>query len=565
MRPESALPLASHPTPLPKGEGALFPLPAGEGAAGEGSAGETGGIARGGLGEGRSRSVAPQPPVIELRGITKRFGPVEVLTDVDLALYAGRVHSLAGENGAGKSTIVKILAGIHQPDEGSILLDGTEIAIHGAAGAQRHGIAVVHQHPALFPDLSTAENIFVGRQPRRLGRIDWAAMRGEARDLLARLGMEFDVRLPVKMLGVAERHAIEIARALSLDARVLVMDEPTSAISGREVARLFELVRRLEEHGVAILFISHFIDEILGLGDDVTILRSGRRIITAPAADLTPETTVRYMIGSDPGALFPKEEAAIGGAVLAVRGLCGAGFVEDVSFELRAGEILGFFGLVGAGRSEVAEMLFGIVPPERGEIVVEGRAVRPRSPHDALQLGLSLVPEDRHQQGLVLPFPIRANETLPILRRLSGSLGLVDRAAEAKLARDFAERMRVVATGIEQPTNTLSGGNQQKVLLAKWLIPAPRILVLDQPTRGIDVGAKAEIHRIVSHLASEGMAIILISDEAPEVIAMADRILVFRGGRIAAEFARGAFDREAIMLAAAHTAREADAKSSEER
>ena len=292
-----------------------------------------------GLGEGElgAEIETCRYPVIELRGITKRFGPVEVLTDVDLGLHAGRVHSLAGENGAGKSTVVKILGGIHQPDAGRILLDGSDIVIHGAADAKRHGIAVVHQHPALFPDLSVAENIFVGRQKRRFGRIDWAAMRSEARELLARLRMEIDVRLPVKMLGVAERHAVEIARALSLDARVLVMDEPTSAISGREVARLFEIVERLKQHGVAILFISHFIDEILGLGDDVTILRSGRRVITAPAAELTPERTVRHMVGTEPEALFPKEDAVIGAPVLGVRGLTGAGFVEDVELRVVRG------------------------------------------------------------------------------------------------------------------------------------------------------------------------------------------------------------------------------------
>jgi rhamnose transport system ATP-binding protein len=482
-----------------------------------------------------------------------------VLTDVDLCLRSGRVHSLAGENGAGKSTVVNILGGIHQPDAGRLLQDGRDIAMPGTADAKRHGIAVIHQHPALFPDLSVAENIFAGRQPRRLGRIGWTAMREAARELLARLHIEIDVRLPAKMLGVAERHAIEIARALSLDARVLVMDEPTSAISGREVARLFEIVERLKQEGVAILFISHFIDEILRWGDDVTILRSGRRIITALAADLTPEQIIRYMIGSEPGAFFPKEAATIGAPILSVRGLAGAGFVEDVSFDLRTGEILGFFGLVGAGRSEVAEMLFGIVEPEQGDIRLAGRAVRPRSPREALRLGISLLPEDRHQQGLVLQFPIRANETLPVLRRLARALGLIDHAGEARIAREFAERTRVVAWGIEQLTNTLSGGNQQKVLLAKWLIPAPRVLILDQPTRGIDVGAKAEIHRIISHLAAEGMAIILISDDAPEVIAMADRTIVFRAGRVAATFARDTVDREAVMLAAAHTTRDREA------
>jgi rhamnose transport system ATP-binding protein len=495
-------------------------------------------------------------PVIELRGITKRFGPVEVLSNVDLSLYAGQVHSLAGENGAGKSTLVKILGGIHQPDSGRILKNGLQTTILGSADARRQGIAVIHQHPAIFPDLSVAENVFIGRQPRRLGGVDWAAMERQARELLSRLRMEIDVRVPVKILSLAERQAIEIAKALSIDARVLVMDEPTSTISSREVDRLFEIVEQLKQQGVAVLFISHFIDEILRWGDEVTILRSGKRIITIPAIDLTPEQTVRYMIGTEPGAFFPKEDAKIGMPVLSVRDLCGAGFVEDVRFEVRAGEILGFFGLVGAGRSEVAQMLFGIIKPDRGEIRVDGQIARPRSPRHAMQLGISFLPEDRHQQGLVLPFPIRANETLPILRQLANGLGLVDRVTEEKIARDFATRMRVVATGIEQQTNTLSGGNQQKVLLAKWLIPSPRVLILDEPTRGIDVGAKAEIHRIVSQLAGQGMAVILISDDAQEVMGMADRIMVFRGGRIAAESVRASFDREAMLLAAAHTARE---------
>jgi ABC-type sugar transport system ATPase subunit/ribose/xylose/arabinose/galactoside ABC-type transport system permease subunit len=502
-------------------------------------------------------------PVIELRGITKRFGPVEVLSEVDLSLQAGRVHSLAGENGAGKSTLVKILGGIHQPDSGQILKDGTGTVILNAADARRQGIAVIHQHPAVFPDLTVAENVFVGRQPRGIAQIDWARMTAWARELLSSLRLEIDVHLPAKLLSIAERQAVEIAKALSIDARVLVMDEPTSALSSREVDRLFGLVERLKQQGVAILFISHFIDEILGLGDEVTILRSGKRIITSLTADLTPERTVRHMIGTEPGVFFPKEAVQVGRPIVSVRGLSGAGFVENVSFEVRTGEILGFFGLVGAGRSEVAQMLFGITRPDRGEIRVDGRIVRPRSPRQAMRLGLSFLPEDRHQQGLVLQFPIRANETLPILRQLADRLGIVDRARETHIAQDFATRVRVVATGVEQLTNTVSGGNQQKVLLAKWLIPSPRILILDEPTRGIDVGAKAEIHRIISQLAAQGIGIILISDDAREVIGMADRIIVFRGGRIAAESDRAAFDREAILLAAAHIRERTEGKRTE--
>jgi rhamnose transport system ATP-binding protein len=495
-------------------------------------------------------------PAIELCGITKRFGPVDVLSNVDLSLYPGRVHSLAGENGAGKSTLVKILGGIHQPDGGRILRDGAETTISDAADARRQGIAVIHQHPAVFPDLSVAENVFIGRQPRGITGIDWTAMTRRAQELLAGLQIDIDPGLPVKLLSIAERQAVEIAKALSIDAKVLVMDEPTSTISSREVDRLFEIVERLKGKGVAILFISHFIDEILGLGDEVTILRSGKRVMTGPTADLTPAQTVRQMIGTEPSAFFPKEETRVGEPVVSVSHLSGAGFVENVNFEVRAGEILGFFGLVGAGRSEVAQMLFGITPPDLGEIRLDNQVVRLRSSRDAMRLGISLVPEDRHQQGLVLPFPIRANETLPILRRLSNGLGLIDRVKENAIAQRFTGQMRVVASGVEQVTNTLSGGNQQKVLIGKWLIPAPRVLILDQPTRGVDVGAKAEIHRIISNLAAQGLAVILISDDAQEVIGMADRILVFRGGRTVSESGRASFDREAMLLAAAQAARE---------
>ena len=495
-------------------------------------------------------------PAIELCGITKRFGPVDVLSNVDLSLYPGRVHSLAGENGAGKSTLVKILGGIHPPDGGRILRDGAETTIADAADARRQGIAVIHQHPAVFPELSVAENVFVGRQPRGVNGINWTAMARRARELLSGLQIDIDPGLPVSLLSIAERQTVEIAKALSIDAKVLVMDEPTSTISSREVHRLFEMVERLKEQGVAILFISHFIDEILGLGDEVTILRSGKRVMTGPTAGLTAAETVRQMIGTEPSAFFPKEEAQIGEPVVSVSNLSGAGFVEDISFEVRSGEILGFFGLVGAGRSEVAQILFGLTRPDQGEIRLNGQIVRLRSSRDATRLGISLVPEDRHQQGLVLPFPIRANETLPILRRLSNGMGLVDRVKENEIAQRFTGQMRVVASGVEQLTNTLSGGNQQKVLIGKWLIPEPRVLILDQPTRGVDVGAKAEIHRIISKLAAQGLAVILISDDAQEVIGMADRILVFRGGRIVAESGRASFDREAMLLAAAQAAKE---------
>ncbi len=491
-------------------------------------------------------------PVLELQGISKSFGSVEVLHDVGLILNAGRVHSLAGENGAGKSTVAKIIGGVYRPNEGHILRDGRPVHFDDPLASRAEGIAVVHQHPALFPDLTVAENVFIGQQPRRQGRIDWRGMMARSHELLARLGVDIDAATPVRELGVPERQAIEVARALAIDARVLVLDEPTSALSGKEVTRLFDLVGRLAAEGVAILFITHFIEEIMTFSHDVTVLRSGRHVITDETKNFTPESIVRNMIGAKLDSFFPKQEVEIGGPVLEVRGLSGAGFVKDVSFEVRQGEILGFFGLVGAGRSEIASMLFGSVRPDAGTISMEGHEIAVRSPREAIRNGISLVPEDRHRQGLVLPFPIRANETLPVLPVFSGLFGRIDTAREQNAAAEYAKQMRVVASGIEQITGTLSGGNQQKVLLAKWLMPNPKLLILDNPTRGIDVGAKAEIHRTISHLAATGMSILMISDDAAELMGMADRILVFRGGRISATANRGSFDREKLLLAAAH-------------
>jgi rhamnose transport system ATP-binding protein len=491
-------------------------------------------------------------PVLELRNVSKRFGDVEVLSDVTLPLFGGRVHALAGENGAGKSTLVKIIGGIHQPSSGSILKDGDPIVLGSPVESRRNGIAVVHQHPALFPDLTVAENVFIGRQPRSGGRIDWPFMLQRAAELLARLGVDLPVTAEVRHLGVSERQAIEIARALAIDARLLVLDEPTSALSGNEVVRVFNLVERLRMEGVAILFITHFIDEIMKLSDDVTVLRSGKHVATDRTSALTPEKIVRAMIGTKLEAFFPKETVALGDVTLRVEGLTGAGFVSNVDFDVRSGEILGFFGLVGAGRSEIANMLFGITAPDRGRVALEGEELKIESPADAIRRGICLVPEDRHRQGLVLPFSIRANESLPVLRSLSGPLGRIQRSREESIAREYSEKMRVVSSGIEQTAATLSGGNQQKVLLAKWLIPNPKLLILDQPTRGIDVGAKAEIYRSISRLATTGVSTILISDDAEELIGMADRIVVFRSGKVVARETRGEFDRAQLLLAAAH-------------
>ncbi|MBX3584787.1 MAG: sugar ABC transporter ATP-binding protein [Rhizobiaceae bacterium] len=491
--------------------------------------------------------------VVDLKNISKRFGSVEVLSNVSMELRAGRVHALAGANGAGKSTLVKIFAGVHQPDAGTIRVDGVEVTIAGTADARRQGISVIHQHPALFPDLTVAENIFVGRQPTRLGRIDWPEMRRNAGALIDRIGMKVDVDARVKDLGVAERQAVAIAAALSSEVRVLIMDEPTSAISAHELEQFFAVVERLKKEGVAILFITHFLDEIFAISDDITVLRSGKHIVTAVAADLTPASVITHMIGTATDDLFPTWPANIGKTVLSVDGLCGADGFDDISFDVRAGEIIGFFGLVGAGRSEVAEAIFGLRKTLSGSIAIDGRKQSIRSPREAIEQGISLVPEDRHEQGLVLQFPNRANTSLALLRRISDIFGRIRGEREETLAETYSRRLGVVATGIEQLTGTLSGGNQQKVLLAKWLALEPRVLILDQPTRGVDVGAKADIYRIISELASAGLAIILIGDDPDEVMAMSNRVLVFRNGRIAARFERGAFDREGMLTAAAHS------------
>nr|MBA3416699.1 sugar ABC transporter ATP-binding protein [Chloroflexia bacterium] len=489
-------------------------------------------------------------PVVELAGVTKAFGAVQALRGVQLAMHAGEVHALVGENGAGKSTLVKMLAGVHQPDGGTLRLAGEAVTLHGPADARRRGIAVIHQHPTLFPDLDVAENVFVGRQPAdRFGRVDWNTMYREVERLLASLGVQIGVRTPVRGLSVADQQLVEIAKALSLDARVLIMDEPTAALSSREVDELFAIVRRLRDSGVAILFVSHRMEEIFGLADRITVFRDGAYVLTAPTAELTIESTIRHMVGRRLETLFPKEPAEIGGVILAAAGLTRVGYFRDIAFDLRRGEILGFFGLIGAGRTEVARVLFGVDRADAGAVLLDGAPVAITSPAIALRRGIAYVPEDRHGQGLVLPFPIVANVTLPILPGLS-RWGLLRRRHERRLAEAFGTRLQVKSAGIGQAASALSGGNQQKVVLAKWLATEPRVLILDEPTRGIDIGTKAEVHRIVSGLAAEGMAILLISSELPEVLAMSDRVVVFHEGRITGRFGREEATQERVMRAA---------------
>ena len=489
-------------------------------------------------------------PLLEVRGVTKSFGAVAAVSGVTLRLHAGEAHALVGENGAGKSTIVKMLAGVHRPDAGTLLLDGEPVAFGSPADAKAAGIAVIYQEPTLFPDLSVAENIVMGRHPRKgLGRIDRAAIRAEADRLFARLGVRIDPARPARGLSIADQQIVEIAKALGADARVLVMDEPTAALSLVEVERLFTVARTLRQEGAAILFISHRFEEITELCQRVTIMRDGGHVSTDPIEDVTVEEMVRRMVGRDLNALFPKQDVEPGAVVLEVEGLARAGAFRDISFSVRAGEIVAFAGLVGSGRSEVVQAVFGVDERDAGVVRVGGKKLKPGSARAAMAAGMALVPEDRRQQGLVMDLSIERNVTLPRAKALS-KLGLLFGASERREARSWTERLRTKYGSLSDPVGTLSGGNQQKVVLAKWLAMAPRVLIVDEPTRGIDVGTKAEVHRLMSALAAEGVAIVMVSSELPEVLGMADRVLVMREGHIVAELPRAEATEDSVMFAA---------------
>jgi rhamnose transport system ATP-binding protein len=489
-------------------------------------------------------------PMLEVRGASKSFGAVAAVRDVSFGLHGGEIHALVGENGAGKSTIVKMLAGVHRPDTGALLLDGRELALAGPADAQAAGIAVIYQEPTLFPDLSVAENIFMRRQPRgRWHRIDRAALGAAATDLCARLGVPIAPERPARGLSIADQQIVEIAKALSLDARVVVMDEPTAALSGVEVERLFGVARSLRDAGAAVLFISHRFEEVTALCDRVTVMRDGRHVSTDPLADLTVDEIVRRMVGRELGTLFPKQDVTPGDVVLEVEGLTRAGVFRDVSFTVRAGEIVALAGLVGAGRSEVVRAVFGVDPRDAGTVRVAGAELPAHSPKAAMAAGVALVPEDRRQQGLVMDLSIQRNVTQTRLRSLA-RLGLLVGDGERRLAREWTARLQTRYQRLDDPVHTLSGGNQQKVVLAKWLATAPKVLVVDEPTRGIDVGTKAEVHRLMSGLAADGVAVLMVSSELPEVLGMADRVLVMREGRLVREIARAEADEESVVRAA---------------
>jgi rhamnose transport system ATP-binding protein len=468
-------------------------------------------------------------PYYCLKGIFKAFDGVHALQDASFELRRGEVHALLGENGAGKSTLVKIMTGVHQPDTGEIRLDGTAVSFRNPLDARRRGIAAMYQEPSIFPDLSIAENIFAGSSPvkRPFGNIDWHRMIAEADRLLKPLGMSRSSGTKARGLSIADQQLVEMARALSVNAGVLIMDEPTSSLTQHEITRLFSIVRQLREKGAGIVFISHRLEEVLALADRVTILRDGRYVGTRPAKDASADELIRMMVGRPLDALFPKAKVQMGEVCLKVEGLGREGAFRDVSFDLRQGEILGLAGLVGARRTDVARAIFGIAPADRGQMRIDGRIATIGSPREAMSLGLAYVPSDRQHHGLVLPMSVAANIILPILREFK-RFGLIDNAAERRRSCDSADRLEVKAAGVWQAVRELSGGNQQKVVLAKWLGTRPRILILHEPTRGIDVATKAAVYRLMGTLVSQGMAILMISSELPEILGLSDRIIVIQ-------------------------------------
>jgi inositol transport system ATP-binding protein len=489
--------------------------------------------------------------LLEMRGITKTFPGVQALKEVGLKVRRGSVHALIGENGAGKSTLMKVLIGIYRPDAGEVLLAGRPVVIPDPAAALRQGISMIHQELNPIPGMTIAENIFVGREPTYpvLGVVHRSRMNRDTVRLFQEIGLQIDPDTRVATLNVAELQMLEIVKALSYNADLIIMDEPTSAITDREVAKLFSIIRSLTAKGKSVIYISHKLDELFQISDEITVMRDGQYIATRPTASLDRPTLIAMMVGRDISAMFPKEPVELGPVVLEVEGLCQSDRVKEISFALRRGEILGLAGLMGAGRTELVETLFGLRRASAGTIRIHGRPVAIRSPKAAIGHGLALVSEDRKRFGLNLKGDVKSNLTLVNLASYC-RLGVIRRRAEGRACAQQIGQFSIRTFGQEQITNTLSGGNQQKIVIAKWLLADPDIIILDEPTRGIDVAAKAEIHRIIVTLAKAGKAILMISSELPEIIGMSDRVLVLHAGRLTGEFQRQDLDQEAIMACA---------------
>ena len=490
-------------------------------------------------------------PLLEMKGIRKAFSGVTVLHGVDFTLYPGEIHALMGENGAVKSTLMKILAGVHRKDGGAIRIAEEEREIVSAREAMELGVAVIHQELNLIPHLTVMENLFLGREMvyGPTGWIRWNRMKEEARRWLDPLGLKVDPSREVSSLSVGEQQLVEIARALSMQAKILVLDEPTSALTNREIDTLFQILRSLKEQGVGMIYISHRMEEIFEICDRITVLRDGEWIGTRRADETDVDELIRMMVGRDIKNHHFREPVEPGEERLRVEGLTRAGQVEDVSFSIRSGEIVGLTGLMGAGRTETARLLFGIDSPDRGTVRVDGKEVRIRHPVDAIREGIAFVTENRKEEGLVLSLSVRENLSLPNLEALS-TRGVIRSREEERLVEELIRQLSIKTAGPGQEVRFLSGGNQQKVVIGKWLAASPRVLILDEPTRGVDIGAKEEIYRLMNRLTREGMAILLISSDLPEVLGMSDRVLVMYQGRITAEFAREEATQEKILAAA---------------
>jgi len=495
-------------------------------------------------------------PILTLSGISKSFPGVRALHDVSLEIYPGEVTALIGENGAGKSTLVKVMTGIYQPDEGEIRVGGQAVSLPTAHSASAVGITAIHQETVLFDELTVAENIYLGHAPRnRLGMIDWRKMRAEARETLDAMAAGIDPDIKLKELGIAKKHLVAVARALSIDAQVVIMDEPTAALSQKEIEELYVLVELLKQDGKAILFISHKFDEIYRIADRFTVFRDGEQVGKGQIRETSQSQIVQMMVGRAVENIFPQRHAIIGETVLAVTGLSHPTEFEDVSFAVRKGEILGFYGLVGAGRSEVMQAVFGMTRPSSGTMVLEGQAIAPKSAADAVEAGIVYVPEERGKQGVITGEPIFKNVSLPSLGKTSRN-GFLRMAEEFALTRTYAERLDLRASSLSQNVSTLSGGNQQKVVIAKWLATLPKVIILDEPTKGIDIGSKAAVHEFMGELVAQGLSVIMVSSELPEVLGMSDRIVVMREGRVIDTLDNDGLKPETLVRLAAGIAEE---------
>ncbi len=487
--------------------------------------------------------------ILQVKNITKEFPGVKALDSVDLTLRRGEAHALVGENGAGKSTLIKILAGIHKKDSGDILFEGKPISLHDASQSLGLGIKVVFQELSLIQNLSVAENVFLESFPLKGRSIDWKKMIRTTKELLETIGLDINPKTPVRKLTVSQQQMIEIARALSHEAKVVIMDEPTSALSPKEIDALFGVIRKLKTIGIAILYVTHKLEEVFEICDRVTVFRDGKFVSTNMVTDTNTNDVVRDMVGREITTLFPKTHAGKGAPVLHVKGLSTEKKLKDISFELHSGQVIGVFGLLGAGRTELAKAVFGLDPVTKGEIFVEGQKLKAGSTAYSTKKGLGLLTEDRKEEGLVLGMSVTQNMTLPSIKDLS-SLGFIRRNLEVARSQEFVDKLSIKTPSLKQKVMYLSGGNQQKVLLARWLMKKPKVIILDEPTRGIDVGAKAEIHKLIDDLAKEGVAVLVMTSEMPELLGVSDRIIVMSNGRITGQFERDEVTQESILAAA---------------